>query len=103
MFFFQKLYPFPWVNDPTRKTAAAAGGSMLVRSGALRRIGGIEVIGGELIDDCALAAKIKWLGGAIRLALATGTRSLRRTTRWGTSSRWSPAPPFISSDTRSCI
>lgn len=77
VFFFQKLYPFPWVNDPTRKTAAAAGGSMLVRSGALRRIGGIEAIGGELIDDCALAAKIKGSGGAIRLALATGTRGLR--------------------------
>ena len=77
VFFFQKLYPFPWVNDPARKTAAAAGGSMLVRSAALRRIGGIQAIAGELIDDCALAAKIKGSGGAIRLALATETRSLR--------------------------
>lgn len=77
VFFFQKLYPFPWVNDPARKTAAAAGGSMLVRRSALARIGGIEAIAGELIDDCALAQKIKSSGGRIRLALATETRSIR--------------------------
>ena len=27
IFFFQKLYPFPWVNDPARPLAAAAGGA----------------------------------------------------------------------------
>jgi len=26
IFFFQKLYPFSWVNDPANKTAAAGGG-----------------------------------------------------------------------------
>ncbi|MDX1710394.1 MAG: glycosyltransferase, partial [Rhodovibrionaceae bacterium] len=26
VFFFRKLYPFAWVNDPARRTAAAAGG-----------------------------------------------------------------------------
>ncbi len=77
VFFFQKLYPFPWVNDPARKTAAAAGGSMLVRKSALARIGGIEAISSELIDDCALAQRIKSSGGRIRLALATETRSIR--------------------------
>jgi len=77
VFFFQKLYPFPWVNDPARKTAAAAGGSMLVRQSALARIGGIEAIADELIDDCALAQRIKSSGGRIRLALATDTRSIR--------------------------
>jgi hopene-associated glycosyltransferase HpnB len=77
VFFFQKLYPFPWVNDPARKTAAAAGGSMLVRQSALARIGGIEAIADELIDDCALAQRIKSSGGGIRLSLATDTRSIR--------------------------
>lgn len=77
VFFFQKLYPFSWVNDPARKTAAAAGGSMLVRASALTRVGGIEAIAGELIDDCALAQRIKSSGGRIRLALATETRSIR--------------------------
>ena len=77
VFFFQKLYPFPWVNDPARKMAAAAGGSMLVRHSALQRIGGIAAIAGELIDDCALAQRIKSTGGRIRLSLATETRSIR--------------------------
>jgi len=76
VFFFQKLYPFPWVNDRSRRTAAAAGGCMLVRREALRAIGGVEAIRGKLIDDCALAARVKQRGG-IWLGLATGVRSLR--------------------------
>jgi hopene-associated glycosyltransferase HpnB len=59
VFFFQKLYPFPWVNDPTRKTAAAAGGCSLIRTQALNEAGGIGVVREALIDDCALAAAIK--------------------------------------------
>ena len=76
VFFFQKLYPFAAVNDPKRRTAAAAGGCMLVRRDALRRIGGLESIRDRVIDDCALAAAIK-PGGRIRIALADETRSLR--------------------------
>jgi hopene-associated glycosyltransferase HpnB len=77
VFFFQKLYPFGWANDRRRReAAAAAGGSMLVRRTALERIGGIAAIKGELIDDCALAARVK-LGGAIWIGLAETTRSLR--------------------------
>ena len=59
IFFFQMLYPFAWVNSPDRATAAAAGGCMLVRRDALVAAGGIEAIRGALIDDCALARKLK--------------------------------------------
>jgi len=76
VFFFQKLYPFPWVNDPCRKLAAAAGGCVLLRRDALDRAGGIAAIKGALIDDCALARVIK-PGGAIWLGLTTMTRSHR--------------------------
>jgi len=78
VFFFQKLYPFPRVNDPRRRTAAAAGGCMLVRRSALRRIGGVAAIRDAVIDDCALAAAIK-AGGRVWLGLADrhGPRSLR--------------------------
>ena len=67
VFFFQMLYPFAWVNDPRRATAAAAGGSMLVRREALCAAGGLEAVRGALIDDCALGALMKgqgpiWLG-----------------------------------------
>ncbi len=77
VFFFQKLYPFRRVNDPADSLAAAAGGSMLVRREAMDRIGGIAAIRNELIDDCALASRIKEAGGRIRLALAETTGSLR--------------------------
>lgn len=76
VFFFQKLFPFPWVNDPQRRTAAAAGGCMLVRNSALRRIGGISRLRDKVIDDCALAAAIK-PGGPIWLGLAEDSCSLR--------------------------
>ncbi len=77
VFFFQKLYPFRWVNDAKRGTAAAAGGCVLVRRTALERIGGIAAIRGALIDDCTLAAAIKRSGGKIWLGLADSARSLR--------------------------
>jgi hopene-associated glycosyltransferase HpnB len=77
VYFFRMLYPFRWVNDPGRGIAAAAGGVMLVRRAALERIGGLAAIGGELIDDCALAAAIKAGGHRIRLELADEARSLR--------------------------
>ncbi len=76
VFFFRKLYPFRWVNDPKRKTAGAAGGCMLLRRSALARAGGMGAIKNALIDDCALAGAIK-PGGAIWLGLATATRSIR--------------------------
>ena len=76
IFFFQKLYPFSWVNDPARKTAAAAGGCMLVRRSALLASGGVEAIRGRLIDDCALAAQIK-ARGPIWLGLTARVRSAR--------------------------
>jgi len=76
VFFFQKLYPFPHVNDPKSRVAAAAGGSMLLRREALDRIGGLAAIKGELIDDCALARAVK-RGGPIWLGLSESTHSLR--------------------------
>ena len=89
IYFFQMLYPFAWVNDPRKGTAAAAGGCMLLRRDALARAGGFEAIQGELIDDCALARRIKDLppteseaaeGGGARgvwLGLTATSRSIR--------------------------
>jgi hopene-associated glycosyltransferase HpnB len=97
VFLFQKLYPFPWVNDPTRSTAGAAGGCILIRRDALAEIGGIAAIRGALIDDCTLAAKIKhgppcrkiWLG------LASGeVISLRDNRAFATIWRMVTRPAF---------
>jgi hopene-associated glycosyltransferase HpnB len=77
VFFFQKLYPFPAVNNDQSKTAAAAGGVMLVRRSALESSGGIQAIHDHLIDDCALAKLIKENQGRLWLGLADETRSIR--------------------------
>ncbi len=81
VFFFQKLYPFAWVNDPARRTAAAAGGSVLLRREALERIGGFNAIRDAIIDDCALARTVQTGGrpggGRIWLGLTTAAESLR--------------------------
>lgn len=77
IFFFQMLYPFSWVNQQGRRTAAAAGGCMLVPARALEAAGGLAAIRGELIDDCALARLLK-PRGPIHLALTERVRSLRR-------------------------
>jgi len=76
VFFFQMLFPFAWVNNDERATAAAAGGCMLVRRDALAAVGGIEAIRDALIDDCALAQKLK-PQGPIRLSLTERVHSIR--------------------------
>ena len=80
VFFFQKLYPFAWVNDPKSGMAAAAGGCMLVRLDTLQQAGGIDPIKNRLIDDCALGALIK-AQGPIWLGLAERTSSSRAYTQ----------------------
>ena len=77
VFFFFKLYPPAWVAAPARRTAAAAGGCLLIRPRALARIGGLEAIRSRIIDDCALARAVKDSGGRVWLGLARDSRSLR--------------------------
>jgi len=76
VFFFQMLYPFAWVAKKERKIAAAAGGCMLVQRAALERVGGIAAIRSEIIDDCALARRLK-IEGPIWLGLTRRASSLR--------------------------
>lgn len=76
VFYFQLLYPFAWVNDSLSETAAAAGGTVLIRRRVLARIGGIEAVRGALIDDVALAVAVK-AGGRIYLGHSAQARSIR--------------------------
>ena len=78
VFFFFLLYPPAWIRDPSRRTAGAAGGCILIRRGALERIGGIACIAGELIDDCALARAVKSSGGRVWLGLSDMAASIRQ-------------------------
>jgi hopene-associated glycosyltransferase HpnB len=74
--FFQ-LYPPAWVRGPGARTAAAAGGCMLVRRETLERVGGLVGIADARIDDVALGTLLKRGGGRIWLGVTTGVRSLR--------------------------
>jgi hopene-associated glycosyltransferase HpnB len=86
IFFFQMLYPFSWVNRADGAVAAAAGGCMLVRTDILRDIGGIAAIRDALIDDCALARKVK-AKGPIWLGLTDRVTSIRGYPRWSDIAR----------------
>ena len=78
VYFFGKLYPFSWSNDPRKETAAAAGGCILVRRRALEVSGGLPAMSDALIDDCTLAARIKREGsGRTWLGLSRDMRSVR--------------------------
>jgi hopene-associated glycosyltransferase HpnB len=77
VFFFFKLYPPNWVADPGRATAGAAGGCILIRPAGLQKAGGIAAIRGEVIDDCALAARVKSTGGRLWLGASDSTDSIR--------------------------
>jgi hopene-associated glycosyltransferase HpnB len=75
VYFFAQLYPFRRVNAPGWRTAAAAGGCMLVRREVLAEAGGLDRIRGALIDDVALGRLLKrapvrgrcWLGFTTRV------------------------------------
>jgi hopene-associated glycosyltransferase HpnB len=78
VWFFGLLYPMRRVNRPESPVAAAAGGCVLLRREALEEAGGFASIRGEIIDDVALARRIKYAGGTTRLSLSRGdVRSLR--------------------------
>ena len=76
IFFFQMLFPFAWVNSTNRRMAAGAGGCMLTHRRDLQAAGGVASVRSALIDDCALAARLK-AQGPIRLELSPRVVSLR--------------------------
>jgi hopene-associated glycosyltransferase HpnB len=77
VFFFFKLYPPRWIADSSKRTAGAAGGCVLIRPRMLERIGGVEAIRSQIIDDCSLAGAVKQAGGRVWLGLSPESRSLR--------------------------
>jgi hopene-associated glycosyltransferase HpnB len=77
VYFFAQLYPFRRVNVPGSRTAAAAGGCMLVRRGALEKSGGLAPISGALIDDVAMGRMIKRQRGRCWLGLSRQLVSVR--------------------------
>jgi hopene-associated glycosyltransferase HpnB len=77
IYFFKLLYPFVLSNSPGSRIAAAAGGCILLKTDTLKGVGGFAAIRGALIDDCALARRVKGMGGRTWIGLTHSAMSLR--------------------------
>jgi hopene-associated glycosyltransferase HpnB len=79
VYFFAQLYPFRRVNRPGGRTAAAAGGCMLVCREVLAAAGGLGRIRDARIDDVALGRLLKQppAGARCWLGFTTDVRSRR--------------------------
>ncbi|MFI1675646.1 glycosyltransferase [Streptomyces sp. NPDC020607] len=77
VYFFAQLYPFRWIARKGARTAAAAGGCVLLRTDAAERARIPDAIRQAVIDDVALARAVKRSGGHIWLGLADGVDSVR--------------------------
>ncbi len=83
VYFFSQLYPFRWVNRAGARTAAAAGGCVLLRTEAAVRARVPDSIHHAVIDDVSLARAVQRSGGRIWLGLAEGVDSVRPCPRLG--------------------
>ncbi|MFI2433174.1 glycosyltransferase [Streptomyces sp. NPDC018693] len=77
VYFFAQLYPFRWIGRKGGRTAAAAGGCVLIRAEAAGRARIPDAIRHAVIDDVALARAVKGDGGHIWLGLAERVDSVR--------------------------
>ncbi|MGW4875051.1 glycosyltransferase [Streptomyces sp. NPDC004262] len=77
VYFFAQLYPFRRIGRKGSRTAAAAGGCVLLRADAAERARVPDAIRHAVIDDVALARAVKGAGGHIWLGLADRVDSVR--------------------------
>ncbi|MFI7400882.1 glycosyltransferase [Streptomyces sp. NPDC049541] len=77
VYFFAQLYPFRRIGRKGTRTAAAAGGCVLLRTEAAERARIPDAIRHAVIDDVALARAVKGSGGRIWLGLAERVDSVR--------------------------
>jgi chlorobactene glucosyltransferase len=64
-----KLYPYEEVSRPDSKEAAANGQYILIRREVYERAGGHEAIRSEVLEDVALARRVKACGGRLTFLL----------------------------------
>lgn len=77
VYFFAQLYPFRRIGRRGARTAAAAGGCVLLRTEAAERARIPDAIRHAVIDDVALARAVQGAGGHIWLGLADRVDSVR--------------------------
>ncbi|WP_433455764.1 glycosyltransferase [Streptomyces sp. CA-142005] len=77
VYFFAQLYPFRWIGRKESRTAAAAGGCVLLRTAMAQKARIPDGIRHAVIDDVALARAVKGAGGHVWLGLADRVDSVR--------------------------
>ncbi|QLJ01905.1 glycosyltransferase [Streptomyces sp. NEAU-sy36] len=77
VYFFAQLYPFRWIGREGSRTAAAAGGCVLLRTAMAERARIPDAIRHAVIDDVSLARAVKGAGGRVWLGLADRVDSVR--------------------------
>ncbi|MFF9101039.1 glycosyltransferase [Streptomyces rubrogriseus] len=85
VYFFAQLYPFRWIGGgragsgrkKATRTAAAAGGCVLLRADTAERARIPDAIRHAVIDDVALARAVKGADGRVWLGLADRVDSVR--------------------------
>lgn len=65
------------VCDPTSPVAAANGQYLLVRRDVYNNVGGHAAVAGDLLEDVALAVRVKETGGKLRFRVGLGEVSAR--------------------------
>ncbi len=77
LYFFLQLYPPRWIAKAKARTAGAAGGCLLIRTTALKKMGGLASVRDAMIDDCAIAAAVKKSGGRLWMGVTRRSLSMR--------------------------
>lgn len=77
IYFFKLLYPFSISNKPNTFIAAGAGGFILIKTDFLQMVHAFQSLKNALIDDCALASKIKKTGAKTWIGLTHSVISMR--------------------------
>ncbi|MFJ9711770.1 glycosyltransferase [Streptomyces sp. NPDC101234] len=77
VYFFAQLYPFRRIGRKGSRTAAAAGGCVLLRADTAEKARIPDAIRHAVIDDVALARAVKGAGGHVWLGLADSVDSVR--------------------------
>ncbi len=83
VYFFAQLYPFRRIGRKGSRTAAAAGGCVLLRADMAATARIPDAIRQAVIDDVALARAVKDAGGHVWLGLADRVDSVRPYPRLG--------------------
>lgn len=71
------------VADPARPAAFLSGQCLLVRRDAYHAVGGFAAVGGSLVEDVALAGRLKAAGYRLEVRLAPDLAAVRMYSRFG--------------------